>query len=68
MPNITGHGWAGYLVWGLLAYGLTKAVVDVAAWLGLRIAGIAESVLYGIMVVLAAWLLVQTHEASEKSS
>jgi hypothetical protein len=25
-------------------------------------------VLYGIMVVVAAWLLVQTHEPSEKSS
>lgn len=60
--EIAGHGGVGYLVWGLLAYGLTKAVVDVAAWLGPRIAGVAESVLDRIMVVVAAWLLVQAHE------
>ena len=62
------RSWIGYLVWGLLAYGLTKAVVDITAWLGVRIPRIGESVLYGVMVVVAAWLLVQTHEASEKSS
>jgi hypothetical protein len=61
-------GWVDDLVWGLLAYGLTKAVVDVAAWFGLHIAWIAESLLYGVMVVVAAWLLAQMHEASEKSS
>ncbi len=61
------RNWAGYLVWGLLAYGLTETVVDIGAWLGLRIAGLAESVLYGVMVVVAAWLLVQAHESPEKA-
>jgi len=62
------HNWIGYLVWGFLAYGLAKAVVDAAAWLGMRIPGIAESVLYGVMVIVAAWLLLHLCDTSEKSS
>ena len=65
---MTGRGWPGYLVWGLLAYGLTKAVVDIAAWLGMRVPVMGETVLYGIMLVVAARLLVQVYEDSEKSS
>ena len=61
------RNWVGYMVWGLLAYGLTKAVLDVAAWLGFHIAWIVESILYGVMLFVAAWLILQMHD-SEKSS
>ncbi len=54
-------------MWGLLTYGLTKGVMDTAALFGLRIPGIpgiGESVLYGVMLLVSAWLLLQMHEAS----
>jgi hypothetical protein len=54
----TRREWAGYLVWGFLGYGLTSAVEATASWLGTRITGIAESVLYALMLITAAFLLV----------
>lgn len=61
---MNGRNWLGYLVWGLLAYGLTKVVADVAARFDVHVNGVGESILYGVMVVLAAWLLVQVYDAS----
>jgi hypothetical protein len=61
------HHPTGYLVWAGLAYGLTKAIVDTAAWFGLRIAGIMQGVLFGGMVVVAAALLVHLHDISEEA-
>jgi hypothetical protein len=54
--------WLSYVVWGLITYGLTRVIVDVAARFGVHITGMCESLVYGLMVVPAAWLLLQVYD------
>jgi succinate dehydrogenase hydrophobic anchor subunit len=61
------HTLVGYLVWGFLAYGLTRAVQEIAAWMGTRVTGIAEGVLYVVMLFVAAYLLLYLFDKSEES-
>jgi hypothetical protein len=52
------HDPIGYLVWGGLTYGLTKAVMDIAAWFGVHIGGIEKGLLYILMLFVAAGLVL----------
>ena len=61
------HNPIGYLVWGGLAYGLTKAIMDIPAWFGMHIGSTVEALLYAAMVFVAAGLLLYLYsDASEK--
>jgi hypothetical protein len=54
----------GCIVWGGLAYGLTKAAEDTAAWFGYRVTHLDEGVLYVVAIFAAGAMLLYVFDES----